>query len=392
MSIRKVLAWLVLFGLLVGCSTAVPTDAPSSPSAPPSTEAAEEGNFIDHAFLPPESQVVFQGDSFYPLELSLLLLTGFGEPDQVEWQVGPSEHLALVIEDGQLIAEPLEPDWIGQEAIELTACNMQEEYCTRGQVDYGVLDPAQPTIIHVQNDGYLIMVGGKKILIDGLFILSANPPSPQRLQAMQEALPPFNDIDLILITHDHADHFEPDLVGEHLLNDTQAVVVTTDVTAEYLASWFEDADQFEERVTGLHLEAGQTQTIEAAGIELEIYYLSHGNPTMPNFGFLFTLEGMTFFHTGDIVVDDIPLEEVQEFGLHERGIDIGFMPHFYLWQDEYEGYIESAFAPVFIIPIHVDLTGALTPRVVMEMVTEADNMFFFEREMSWWVIDIDPVE
>jgi len=388
MAIRNVLVYLVLFGLLVGCSTATLTDVPSSPSPPPPTEAADEGDFIDHAFLSPESQVVFQGGEFQPLELAPILMTGFGEAEYIEWQVGPTEHLALESEDGQLMAEPLDPDWIGQESIDLTACNTQEEYCTRGQVDYGVLDPNQPTIIHVQNDGYLIVAGGKKILIDGLFVLGTNPPSSQRLQAMQEALPPFDDLDLILVTHDHADHFEPDLVGQHLLNDTGAVVVTTDVTAEYLASWFEDANQFEERVIGLHLEPGQTQTIEAAGIELEVYYFSHGNPTMPNFGFLFTVEGITFFHTGDIVVDDVPLEEVQQFGLFERGIDIGFLPHFYLWQDEYEGYMEAAFGVEFIIPMHVDLTAALTPRTVMEMVAEADNMFFFETEMSWWVIDL----
>jgi L-ascorbate metabolism protein UlaG (beta-lactamase superfamily) len=373
---------------MVGCSTATSTEAPSSPSPPPPTEAAEEGDFIDHAFLPPESQVIFQGGEYQPLDLVPILMTGFGETEHIEWQVGPTENLALEIEDGQLVAEPLDPDWIGQESIELTACNTQEEYCTRGQVDYGVLDPNVPTIIHVQNDGYLIMVGGKKILIDGLFVLNTNPPSSQRLQAMQEALPPFDDIDLILVTHDHADHFEPDLVGQHLLNDTGAVVVTTDVTAEYLASWFEDANQFEERVIGLHLERGGSQTLEVAGIELEVYYFSHGSPTMPNFGFLFTLEGITFFHTGDIVVDDVPLEEVRQFELFERGIDIGFLPNFYLWQDEYEGYMESAFGAEFIIPMHVDLTSPLTPRVVMEMVAETDNMYFFESEMSWWVIDL----
>ena len=166
MSFRNVLVYLVLLGLMVGCSTATPTEAPSSASPPPPTEAADGGDFIDHAFLPPESQVIFQEGEFQPLELAPILMTGFGEAEQIEWQVGATEHLALEIEDGQLVAEPLDPDWIGQESIELTACNMQEEYCTRGQVDYGVLDPDVPTIIHVQNDGYLIMVGGKKILKD----------------------------------------------------------------------------------------------------------------------------------------------------------------------------------------------------------------------------------
>jgi L-ascorbate metabolism protein UlaG (beta-lactamase superfamily) len=374
--------------LLVACGASTPTEAPLLPGPAPSVEAGENVTYLDHAFLPPEGQMVFKGDAFQPLNLAPLLMTGFGEAEQIEWQIGPSDHFTLAIEDGYLIAEPLDPTWVGEESIDLTACNTQEDYCAGGQIDYGVLDPDQPTIIHVQNAGYLIVVGGKKILIDGLFILDRNPPSPERLTAMREALPPFDDLDLILITHDHNDHFEPDLVGEHLLHDTQAVVVTTDQTAEYLASWFEDSDQFEERVIGLHLERGGSQTLEVAGIELEIYYFSHGSPTMPNFGFLFSLGGMTFFHTGDIVVDDVPLEEVRQFGLFERGIDIGFIPHFYLWQDDYDGYIEAAFAPEFIIPIHVNLDDALNPRVVREMADEADNMYFFENEMSWWVIDL----
>lgn len=388
MSLRNHSFWLILFILMAACSRSTPTEAPASltPSLP--TEAGEGINYVDHAFLAPESQVVFQGDAFQPLEMSQLLIGGFGEAEQIEWEIGPSEHFVLGAEAGQLTAEPLDPDWTGRETVEITACNMQEQYCAGGQVDYSVLDPSMPTIIHVQNDGYLIVVGGKKILIDGLFILNTDPPSPERLRAMQEALPPFNDLDLILITHDDHDHFEPDLVGQHLLNDTQAMLVTTDVTADYLASWFEDADQFEERVIGLHLERGGSQTVEAAGIELEVYYLSHGNPSVPNFGFLFSVGGVTFLHTGDLVPDDMPLDEVRQFGLFERGIDIGFIPHFYLWQDEYEGYSEAAFGPEFIVPMHVDLTGALTPRVVKDMAAEAGNMYFFETEMSWWTIDL----
>jgi L-ascorbate metabolism protein UlaG (beta-lactamase superfamily) len=361
---------------------------PPSSSTDPSIVSNAELTFVEHVFLSPDSQVVFQGDAFLPLNLAPLLMSGFGEEEQIEWQIDASEHLALEDEDGHLIAEALDPDWVGQESVKLTACNTVEQYCTGGQIDYSVLDPDIPTIIHVQNDGYLISAGGVKILIDGLFILDRNPPGPERLTAMREALPPFNDLDLILITHDHNDHFEPDLVGEHLLHDPEAMVVTTEVTAEYLASWFEEADAFEERVVGLHLETGQSQTLEVAGIELEVYYFSHGDPSVPNFGFLFTLDGTTFFHTGDIVADDVPLTEVRQFGLFERGIDIGFIPHFYLWQDEYDGYIESAFGPEFIIPMHVDFSGGLNPRVVKDMVTEAENMYFFENEMSWWVIDL----
>jgi L-ascorbate metabolism protein UlaG (beta-lactamase superfamily) len=388
MSIRRAAVWSFLVIISTACGVAEPTETPLVPSPEPSIESVDEVPFIDHAFLPPEDQTVFQGDAFQALDLSQVLISDFGETQQVAWEMNPSTHLRLSIENSYLSAQPIDPAWIGHEEVQLIACNTTEEYCTNGHIDYSVLDPAMPTIIHIQNDGYLIVAEGVKILIDGLFSLDRNPPSPERLTAMQEALPPFNDLDLILITHDHNDHFEPDLVGQHLLQDTGAMVVTTDVTAEYLTSWFEGADAFEERVVGLHLEPGQSQTLDVAGIELEIYYFSHGDPRVPNFGFLFTLAGTTFFHTGDIVADDVPLEDVRQFGLFERGIDIGFIPHFYLWQDDYEGYVEAAFGPEFIIPMHVDLSGGLNPRVVMDMVAEAENMYFFENEMSWWVIDL----
>lgn len=388
MSIPKYIFHMVAVCFFSACQMSTPTEPPIPPSSADPRESTPVVSFIDNAFLPPEGQVVFQGDSFQPLDLSQFLMAGFGEPEQIVWENEPPANLRMSIEGGQLTAEPLDPNWSGSETVQLTACNAAEQYCTRGQIDYGVLNPDLPAILHVQNDGYLISAGGVKILIDGLFLLDQNPPSPERLVAMQEALPPFNDLDLILITHDHNDHFEPNLVGQHLLHDTEAVVVTTDVTADYIASWFEDADQFEERVMGLHLEPGQAQTVEAAGIEIEVYYLSHGDPTMPNFGFLFTLDGITFFHTGDIVAEDVHLDDVRQYDLYNRGIDIGFIPHFYLWQDEYQGYIQSAFGPEFIIPMHVNLADALNPRVVMEMAAEADNMYFFENEMSWWVIDI----
>ncbi len=73
-------------------------------------------------------------------------------------------------------------------------------------------------VTYVGNAGYLINIGDKKILIDALFKgFAGNYELPQEVQLkLTNAQPPFDDVDLILVTHAHGDHIDLSMERQHM--------------------------------------------------------------------------------------------------------------------------------------------------------------------------------
>lgn len=107
-------------------------------------------------------------------------------------------------------------------------------------------------------------------------------------------------IDIILITHEHADHFHMDSVKQVLKNNPDAVIVTNSRIAGLLA---------EENITTTILENNQKQTID--GIVLAGYGTEHANiyPTIPNVMNTGFLVQDRFFYPGDAFTNPgVPIE------------------------------------------------------------------------------------
>jgi L-ascorbate metabolism protein UlaG (beta-lactamase superfamily) len=102
----------------------------------------------------------------------------------------------------------------------------------------------------------------------------------------------FDGADAILITHEHADHYVPEL-----LSATQTPVFTIDAVAAKIA---EQAPDVAERTTVVV----PGEAFEAAGVGVravgELHEVIH--PDMPRFynsGYLIEADGTTVFHPGD---------------------------------------------------------------------------------------------
>jgi len=82
-------------------------------------------------------------------------------------------------------------------------------------------------VTYIGNAGFMIQAGGKKVLVDALFEGTTDVlgPLPELLVQMMDAHGPFADVDLLLVTHPHADHFNPKLVIEFLRNHALCLLV-----------------------------------------------------------------------------------------------------------------------------------------------------------------------
>ena len=226
--------------------------------------------------------------------------------------------------------------------------------------------PAGPIeISYIDNCGFLITGAGKKILIDAYQL---GVPAEIRT-AIETAQPPFDGVDLILITHNHYDHFHAGTLGHALEANPQAVVATTEQTVNDMRRSYAGYEQVKERLQGFSPAKGERMQVTLNGIGLEVLNLPHG-VTPENLGFVIHLAGKKLLHTGDVINPGLPAV----YNLAADGLDLAFVPLFYLTdlqylKDDGRGTIVDIVGAEWIVAMHCapeELTMGETYEVLRE--------------------------
>jgi L-ascorbate metabolism protein UlaG (beta-lactamase superfamily) len=186
------------------------------------------------------------------------------------------------------------------------------------------------TVTHIAHAGFLLAGGGKKALIDAL----TYPPPPlwkhgapprELADKIKKGQPPFDGVDLMLVSQVTGDHFGPPLVVDFLRNNPLAVLVTTSEARRY-AEGAAGYPAVDDRVIVPALDWKQSVVRDVGGIRLEVARLKIGNfrewPVVV-YSFLFDLGGKKILYaagTGGFFP-----EEYKELGWAQRGIDLAFL-------------------------------------------------------------------
>lgn len=234
-------------------------------------------------------------------------------------------------------------------------------------------------VTYVGNAGFLINIGDKKILIDALFKgFEGDYGVPLEVQnKLTSAQAPFNDVDLILVTHAHGDHIDPDMVRQHMQNNSKAFFAST----QQLVDALQDST---DRWIGFKPTKEKSDSQVISGISVEAFYLPHGTDArIINIGFLISANGITFFQTGDADFDQFTFEEFQTFKLPERNIDLSFIQHYYLRGDSLSTkFVKDGIGGKYIFPIHYHFT---TPPLDTSIVRQNyPNAIIFKEELQTW--------
>ena len=229
-------------------------------------------------------------------------------------------------------------------------------------------------ITHVFNAGYLITAGDKRILIDALY--AGHPEG--LLKPLVHAQPPFDGADLILATHEHGDHFSPELVSRYMAENPQTMFVSTRSSVEQLRAL---DSGLRARTIAVQLERGERKQIEVKGVDLEALYISHGMPGILNLGLIITVDGVKIFHTGDLSPDHVSASYLQDYGLPGMEIDVAFVPDFVLTMEEYRDIVLEGIQPRYVIPTHYPYE--IPPSGIEEVFP---NAVVFRDTMESWVL------
>jgi L-ascorbate metabolism protein UlaG (beta-lactamase superfamily) len=254
-------------------------------------------------------------------------------------------------------------------------------------------------VTYVGNAGFLVKAGGQAVLIDALYRDGVSgyvsiPPERQRL--METAMPPFDDVDVALTTHHHADHFDAAAVVRHLRENADGIFVSTLQAADRMREQT-GYDDIEDRVRGVQPAEGERITIKHRGITVHVLNLHHGRSRqISNLGFLVEIGGATILHVGDTECDTDDFKRVR---LNEEDIDLAFVPYWYLAYADEVNTLRRSMRPARIVAMHMpprrletsyldDLGGWAA--AVRKIEANFDNVVIFDDEMQSEFVVIAP--
>ncbi|MDF2656114.1 MAG: hypothetical protein K0R19_2588 [Bacillota bacterium] len=274
-----------------------------------------------------------------------------------------------------------------QQNTEITKCESNQNWAhsERHEADNNGTAYVSNRLTYVANAGVLLNLQGKKILIDGLCRegFDLYPPTPGKIaEDIVSGVPPYDEIDLMLFTHHHGDHFDPELVAKYVRNGGTATIVSTEkaiaAIRERLQTEQEAADpdlqpervaavdlqpervvadhdlqpEWEGQLISLDLGPGDRKVLNLSGIEVEAISMTHFGKeyeTVRNLAFL--IKGnLQILHVGDGAAEPENYEGMQ-FGAED--LDHMIVPFPYVSLPASRKLVEEWVRPKRIIALHL---------------------------------------
>lgn len=215
-------------------------------------------------------------------------------------------------------------------------------------------------VTFITNVGVLISSASKTILIDALFNNMYHPIPEKIISKLNNLEYPFNSIDLLLITHDHSDHFSAPMVAEYLSINKTAKVVCSSITSSTLKK-AEGYKVDTTRIVTITPELYHSIDTVVNNINIKTLRLRHngGDGSEEHIGFVIDMDGVNVFHSGDsdgyVAAGQIVsgIQEYDSIGIEEMKIDLAILNKISLWNVNAPG---SEIIQNYIKPKHIILT------------------------------------
>ena len=212
-------------------------------------------------------------------------------------------------------------------------------------------------VTFLANAGVLLRGGGRAVMIDGCVrerYLEYGAVPDEVWRRLLAAAPPFERLDLVLVSHAHRNHFQTAAARELLLARREArLVAHREVVAalrENWSAWSEVAA----RVVEVSATAEAPGSWQDGDLAVELRPLPHGEArTLPaNLAHVVKIGGRTVVHVGDA---EAAPRQIAAAGLAGRRFDVGLLPYWYWLGEPWRSARDALSGTLGTIALHVPL-------------------------------------
>lgn len=170
-------------------------------------------------------------------------------------------------------------------------------------------------VTYVANEGFLVAAGETKVLVDAVFrdttITYADVPSIEVLDAIRSGRPPFDGVDLLLVTHLHRDHANPLLLADYLAAHPDVTLAGPEPVVRAV---LEQLPLLGRQLATLRSVPDTPHDTTLAGVSIRAFPIPHSpywvtdaqtgekqnrHEDVVNLGIAFAIGGQRVFHGGD---------------------------------------------------------------------------------------------
>ncbi|HKM94322.1 MAG TPA: MBL fold metallo-hydrolase [Prolixibacteraceae bacterium] len=184
-------------------------------------------------------------------------------------------------------------------------------------------------VTYIANSGFIVNVGYKKVMFDGLFQNGMNrylEPEESTVALMKNGLHPFDDIDIVFISNFHADRFDPYVATQFMLNNKTVKLVAPQQVINKMMIFTQDFPLIKGRIIESTPMTNHYDRIIIDDFEIFACNIKHEkteNDHVENMAYLVSIDGIKIFHSGDS--DPSTLSDLRGIDLASVGVDIAFL-------------------------------------------------------------------
>ena len=184
------------------------------------------------------------------------------------------------------------------------------------------LDKDKIAVTYIANEGFLVEMQNHKVMFDALFGgINGNwceQPSDSINNLMMNGITPFDNIDVIFVTHKHIDHFDPTLVVNFLMSHPGTKLVCP-LQATEMIKENSDYKNIQSKIVSLDCTPYYDTLLSINKINIRAMRFNHGSyfetdtttgelfdrhKNVDNMCYLVEVGGINVFHTGDCSTSD----------------------------------------------------------------------------------------
>jgi len=216
---------------------------------------------------------------------------------------------------------------------------------------------AEVIVQQLANQGYLLSDGkSTKIMVDGMVVepYSVYGGLPAELiPAFNDASGPFANINLILVSHQHHEHNQPEYACQFMQKSNNAILATSSQVVDLMREKCRPFVTSSPRVQIIDPQYDEVESLQVGDASVSAFLLTHGGGKyehLKNFGQLIEMGGMRILHLGGAAMEQADFKRA---GVAAMKVDVAIIPFWYFQPGPGGGMIRRYLTAKHMIATHI---------------------------------------